>query len=89
MNITTFKSDYQDLYVNADKKALSWIFKNRKLLAEKFGKKFPKSPYEFVVQFKTEKGTLLLDNNAEVKSLNNVAYLTCTSLKKLGCPSSF
>lgn len=86
MTIKQIKEDYPEIYEISDKKSISWVMKNRKLLTEEFKKKFPKSPYGFVVQIKTTRGTVLLNDEGEIKSTGKVSYLNLKQLKKLNCP---
>ena len=72
-----------------NEKALSWVVKNQKLLAEKFSKKFPKSNSLFIVQIKTKRGSVLFDDMGSIlKKKERNAFLTWTMLKRLGCSSS-
>jgi len=88
MTIKEIKEEYSDIYENLDKKAISWITKNKKVLKSEFKKKFPKSPYEFVAQFKTKRGTMLINNYGEIRKKGDVSYLTVKELKSLGCEIS-
>ena len=93
MSIKYIKENFSEIYKRVDKEALRWIFKNKRLLREKFSKKFPKSPSLFVVQIKTKRGSLLVydyeeHDYAEIRRVNNVAYLNLRTLKRLGCPIS-
>jgi len=81
--------DLESSVFTINEKAMTWVVKNQKLLTEKFTKKFSKSPFEFTVQIKAEKGSVLVDNTGSVtKKANRKAYLTWIALKRLGCPSS-
>ena len=88
LKISDLKSSYDLKLVN--EKALSWVVKNQKLLTEKFSKNFTKSPSSFIAQIKTKRGSVLIDDMGSIlKKSDRSAYLTWTTLKRLGCPSSF
>ncbi|MFA5397928.1 MAG: hypothetical protein WC346_18095 [Methanogenium sp.] len=89
MSVKYIKENYPETYPTMDEEALRWIFKNKNILREKFSKRFPKSPFLFVVQIKTERGTVLVNDEAEVKRVDKVAYLSWKTLRQLGCPTSF
>ncbi len=87
LKISELKLDIDLKAVN--EKALIWVMKNQKLLTEKFRNKFSKSPYGFVVQIKTKRGSVLFDDMGTIlKKTDRSAFLSWTTLKRLGCPSS-
>jgi len=89
MTIKEIKENYPEIYEISDKKAISWIIKNKKELKEHFKSAFPRSPYDFVAQFKTKRGTLLLNSEGEIKSTGKVSYLSVEYLStELECPIS-
>lgn len=89
MSIKCIKETYPDVYETIDKEALKWVFKSKRLLQEKFNKKFPRSPFQFVAQIKTERSSVLVNDKAEIRQVNKVAFLSWQTLKRLGCPTSF
>ena len=88
MSVKYIKENYSEAYETIDKEALRWVFKNKNLLREKFSKKFPRSPFRFVAQLKSKRGTLLVNNDAEIRRVDKVAFLNWETLKRLGCQSS-
>ncbi len=69
-----------------NKTIIKWIFKNKKMLTDKFKKEFPRSPFKYVIQFPHGKGTKLVDSDGIVSRTNNVAFLKWRIIKKMGCP---
>jgi hypothetical protein len=88
MTIKEIKEAYPEVYEIADKKTISWVLKNKKVLTEKFKSDYPKSPFDFVVQITSEKGSFLLNNLGELKRKSDVSHINTNQLKKLGCPVS-
>lgn len=86
MSIKEIKETYPEAYEKSNKKAISWIVKNKKILKEEFKSKHPKSPFEFVAQFATKNGSLLINNFGEIRANNKVSFLSIKDLAKLGCP---
>lgn len=87
MSIKYIKETYPEIYETVDNVALSWVFQNKKILKEKFTEKYQKSPFQFVVQVKTKRGSLLVADDGSIRPVNRVAYLRWNQIKKLGCPS--
>ena len=87
MSLKYIKETYPEVYKKSNQSSLSWIMKNKKNLITSFTKKFPKSPFKFVAQFPTNRGSLLITNEGEVKSVNNVSFLNLNFLKRMGMPT--
>lgn len=76
---------YPEVYSYSEKQ-LKWVFKSRKTLSENFAKKFPRSPFEFVAQIPTKRGTVLVTSDPSIKPVGKVAFLSWSVIKKMGCP---
>lgn len=86
MTIKYIKETYPSVYEKANRSSLSWIVRNRKDLLRIFRQRFPKSPFGYVAQFPTNRGSLLLTDEGEVKAVNNVSFLNISTLRKMGMP---
>lgn len=86
MKLKDFAEINYKIYSSVDKKILRWVFKNEKILTLEFKKKYPRSPFEYVVQIPVDTHFILLSDEGTVRKVSKVSYLTWTRLKRLGCP---
>jgi|ADurb_Ile_03_Slu_FD_contig_31_2133691_length_2046_multi_5_in_0_out_0_2 hypothetical protein len=72
-------------FKRTDKKALSFVFKNKKELKEMFKDKFPLSPLDFAVEVPAEKTTYIVNSNNRLALKNAVKrYITLKELQRMG-----
>ena len=88
MNLLKLSEINYDIYSNADRKVLKWIFKNEKKITTAFKKKYPRSPYDYRIQVRVGNCNKLLADDGSSKSMGNIAYLTTLQLRRMGCPNS-
>jgi hypothetical protein len=83
-SLKMFKEEYPESVKNWDTKVISWVSRNKSLVKNRFNHLFPKSPFEFVIQVATTRGSILLTSDGDVKNKKAGVYLSFDELEDLG-----
>lgn len=72
-------------FKRTNRKSLSFVFKNKKELAEIFNYKFPLSPLKFAVEVPAEKTNYIVNSNNNIALKGKIkCYITLKELKRMG-----